>query len=76
MKKQLIDQSAHFSCAYAALFIAWLLGATFTPLAGATIGFAFGLIREISESDPIDSPFDALDILFWTLGGAAAGALL
>lgn len=76
MMKQFIDQTAHFVVAFAVLLLASFAGASLTPVAGAVIGCAFGLIREVTEADPIDSWRDALDITFWTLGGLLAGCML
>lgn len=70
MKKQLIDQSAHFIIALAILGLVTLLPNLLTyALAGASLG----LIREVTEQGPVTSPGSLLDILFWSLGGLAAG---
>lgn len=73
MKKQIIDQSAHFAAALVALAPAalWPGVASF-----AFAGAALGLVREITEPGPVLSAGSLLDILFWTLGGAAAGLLV
>lgn len=75
IRKQFTDQTAHFTAAAFVVVIASVLGATFGPASGAAVGFALGVIREISESDPVDSPFDVLDVLFWTLGGLFVGVI-
>lgn len=73
LRKQIIDQAAHFSLAIIILLPVALLPsiAAFT-YAGACLG----LIREATEKDPILSGGSLLDILFWTLGGLCVGLLV
>lgn len=71
--KHLIDQAAHF---VTALAIAYLAMAYPGPVAGAMLGLAMGLIREITEAGPITSAGSVVDLCFWTLGGAVAGSLV
>lgn len=70
LKKQLIDQSAHMAAA-AALLAPVLLWPG--PLAAALSGLGAGLIREITERDPVLNRNSLLDLLFWAIGGALAG---
>lgn len=74
--KQLIDQSAHFTAAAAALVFAWVLGADFNLPSGALLGFGMGLIREITEDGSILTKGSLIDIFFWTIGGSVAGYYL
>lgn len=75
MKKEIVDQSAHFLAAIVALLVASIFGAELTVFAGAALGLTFGLIREITEGDPVTSRNSLLDILFWVLGGTVGGYL-
>lgn len=72
MRKQIIDQSAHFIVA-----VIVLLPVALCPniLSFAFASGCIGLVREFTEGDPIFSGGSMLDILFWTLGGAFVGAL-
>lgn len=72
MKKQVIDQSAHFllACVVLTPVALWPGIGTF-----AYAGFCLGMVREATETDPILSGGSLLDILVWTLGGAAVGVL-
>lgn len=76
MKKQIIDQTAHFVFGALVIATATALGASFGLASGAFVGFALGLLREITEPDPVFTPFSLTDILFWALGGAFAGLML
>jgi hypothetical protein len=78
-RKQLVDQSAHAAAAIAALAPLALWPG---PLTGALAGFAVGLVREITEEHEVSfaalsriarSHGSKLDLIFWTIGGAAAG---
>lgn len=72
LKKQLIDQAAHFLLAIAILLpVAHAPGLVSFTFAGCCLG----VLREATEPDPILSKGSLLDILFWTLGGLAAGIL-
>lgn len=83
LKKQLIDQSAHFAAAFA--FLALLIA---TPgwLGAMIAGAGYGLVREITEEgNPVTLAKvklavtgwnSKLDILCWSLGGLAAWCLL
>jgi hypothetical protein len=47
------------------------------PIAGALLGFALGFVREFTQHGRIPRGAGSwLDMAFWTLGGAVAGALL
>lgn len=72
MKKQLIDQSAHFLLA-----ITILLPTALAPgaLSYGVAGAALGLVREVTEQGPITSKGSMLDILFWALGGLFVGVV-
>lgn len=84
MRKQLIDQTAHFSVAFLIVFLT-----AHGFLNGAIIGLALGLVREFTEwqlepnkgKTPFAGPGSMLsngsllDYSFWTLGGAVAGLL-
>lgn len=82
LKKQLIDQGAHFSAAL--LFLAPLM---MWPcwLSAMFAGAAYGLVREMTEEGAINlealkaviaSKNSLMDIAFWGLGGLAAWLLL
>lgn len=72
LKKQLLDQSAHMLAAAAILapVLLWpgLIG-------GALYGLGAGLVREITEGGNVLSRDSLLDLLFWAIGGALAGAI-
>ena len=81
LKKQLIDQGAHFAAALFLLapLIAW--PCWFTAMFAGT---GYGLVREMTEEGKIDlealkavfgSNNSLLDIAFWSLGGLAAWLL-
>lgn len=74
LKKQLIDQGAHFLIAAAVIGIAAALG--HPMLCGAWLGLCLGAVREVTEKDPVTNGRSILDMTFWTLGGATAGWLL
>lgn len=82
MRKELIDQSAHFMAALVVLSVANTLGGNIGALAGAFIGFCLGFVREITEEGEVTIPAvksaltSWLDLAFWTLGGYAAGLLV
>lgn len=69
MKKQLIDQTAHFVVGVAVLLPA---AAAPGPWSFALAGAGLGLIREITEEGPITNKGSILDIVFWALGGVGA----
>jgi hypothetical protein len=69
--KEARDQAAHFVAAALVVTLAAVLHGAF---AGAAIGFALGFVRELTEGDGF-GPNSRRDILFWTLGGAAAGVV-
>lgn len=73
--KEARDQAAHFAAAFAVLAIASLLRVQFKLLAGAFLGLALGIVREVTEGGNVLSDGSLLDLVFWTLGGAAAGAV-
>lgn len=68
------DQLAHFAAGFGVVAVAHLLGAQVTPFAGAWIGFALGGVREVTEGGNVLSAGSRRDLIFWTLGGLAAGA--
>jgi len=70
VKKQLIDQGAHFGVAFG-LLLTLVLAPGF--LSFTLVGGALGLIREVTEEGPVTSRGSLLDIIFWTLGGLMAG---
>lgn len=73
MKKQVIDQVAHFvlACVILTPIALWPGLISFT-----LAGLSLGLVREISQHGRLLlSGGSLLDILFWTLGGAAVGVL-
>lgn len=81
MKKELIDQSAHFIAASVLVVLSYLALSVSPTLFGGLIGFSGGLIREITEDglkehDPVTSPGSMLDITFWTIGGTVSGAVI
>lgn len=69
------DQCAHFIAAVAVVGLATLLGATMTPASGMAVGFALGLLREITEGGNVVSEGSMTDMAFWALGGLLGGAL-
>ncbi len=66
-----IDQSTHAFAAFAAISLATVLGASFTPLAGMLLGFALGVVREVTEGGNVASDGSLTDMAFWALGGCA-----
>ena len=78
MNKEIRDQALH--CAAAILC---LLPIALAPniLTGALSGFLLGLIREITEEGEVSLAAlkaalgSRLDLSFWALGGAIAGAI-
>lgn len=75
IKKQLIDQTAHFVVAAAfVLFIFLTMGEIDNSLFGLITGLFLGLLREITQHPDFKfSKWVFLDLLFWALGGAAVG---
>ncbi len=72
--KQLLDQSLHFAWIFVAIMPIAIWGPTI--LAGALSGFVLAFPREFVDQWPIAHWKDtALDLLFFTLGGAAAGVI-
>ncbi len=79
IRKELIDQSAHFAAAF---IILGMINVIPHPITYALAGFSIGLIREITEEgNPATLPKvrKALrsysDLTFWTLGGLVAGGI-
>lgn len=70
--KQLRDQTAHFGLAFLVVSLARWLGADIPPLAGALLGWAPGLVREVTEGGNVLSDGSILDMVFWMAGGVAA----
>lgn len=64
------DQVAHFVIAF--LVVSMVLAYP-GIVSGGAAGFAMGLIREVTEDGPVNSPGSLLDLVFWTLGGVVAG---
>lgn len=83
LKKQLIDQGAHFVAAFVILGISVFMSPI---MAGLWLGFWIGLIREVSGLGSqtklsnfkrvLTSKWKLLDILFWALGGAVGTSLV
>lgn len=79
MKKQVIDQTAHFVAALAILsLVLWVKH----PLACALAGYLMGMIREVTEEGPLvtlatitKAEQSYMDLAFWTGGGLAAGLI-
>lgn len=83
LKKQLIDQSAHFVAAF--IFLAPLL---LCPAwwSGLIAGFGYGFVREVTEEgatitwtnvkNAVNNFSSQMDIAFWALGGMVAALLL
>lgn len=73
LKKELVDQSAHFAGSFGAVLIAQALGADIGAAAGLSIGLSLGLVREITQHDTAEiwklQSGSLLDLAFWTLGG-------
>lgn len=72
---EVIDQAVHFGAAFLILAVSTLIGADLGIPSGAFLGLCLGLVREITEDGPITSGGSIRDLVFWTLGGAAAGVL-
>nr|WP_294850053.1 hypothetical protein [uncultured Sphingomonas sp.] len=64
-----LDQACHFLIAYGVVTLLIVVGAVFTPLAAAVLGFALAATREITEGGNILSNGSLRDTFFWTLGG-------
>jgi hypothetical protein len=77
MKKQLIDQGAHFFIAMAAMAVIFISFSSLPFwLAGGILGLILGLVREVTQHDGfVVSSGSLLDLVFWTWGGSV-GALL
>lgn len=75
LRKELIDQSAHFAAAFAVVALASVLGSFFTLWAGALVGLALGLSREVAQHNTFRiwtlGKGSRLDLCFWALGGLA-----
>lgn len=71
LKKQMIDQSAHMAAAIVILAPVLIWPGILTA---ALSGFGIGLVREITERDSLLSRGSLLDLAFWAIGGAIAGA--
>jgi hypothetical protein len=75
--KEIIDQSAHFTAAFVAVWIMGIAGASMGPFAGLLCGLALGLNREIAQHDTFRiwtlSANSYRDIAFWCAGGLIAG---
>lgn len=72
MITELRDQAAHFAAAFAVVIVAGLIADPYAS--GALIGLALGLVREVTEGGNVLSAGSRRDLIFWTLGGLAAGA--
>lgn len=78
---ELRDQSAHFAAAFLVVATCKVLGAEIGMAAGAIIGFALGIVREITEEGEVSFAAtkaalgSQLDLTFWTLGGTAGGMI-
>ncbi len=76
--KELRDQAAHIA---AALVILIPFALAPSILTGALAGFGVGLVRELTEEGEIglaalrSALGSRLDLSFWALGGAIAGAI-
>lgn len=70
--RELRDQAAHFGWAFAVVIAAGLIANPYAS--GALIGLALGLVREVTEGGNVLSGGSRRDLIFWTLGGLAAGA--
>jgi hypothetical protein len=83
LKKELIDQAAHFGAAI--LFVGPLLAFP-CWLSAMWAGFGYGFVREVSQASPninlaaikevLGGPNHRLDMGFWSLGALAAWLLL
>ncbi len=70
--KQFVDQLLHFTWAFVAIMPIAIWGPTI--LAGALSGFVLACPREFVDQWPVGRWKDtAVDLLFFTLGGTAAG---
>ena len=75
MKKQIIDQSLHFAWSFLAVIPILVMDSTLQG--GALSGLLIGLPRELVDQWPIGHWKDTvLDLVFFTLGGAAIGGIL
>lgn len=72
LKKQVIDQSAHALAAI--VILAPVLIWSAWP-AAALSGLGIGFVREITEGGNVFSKGSLLDVAFWAIGGALAGAI-
>jgi len=79
LRKELRDQGAHAFAAFAVVWLARLFGAEIPPPAAAAIGFALGLVRELTEEGEISLAAlsralgSEMDLAFWTIGGGLGG---
>jgi len=82
LHKELRDQGAHAGAAFLVVAIATLLGVEVSLVGSIWLGFALGLVRELTEEGEISLEAlksalgSELDLAFWTLGGAIGGLLL
>ena len=75
MKKQIVDQTAHFM--WSAAVLAPVLMLDSTVLGGALSGLVLALPREFVDQWPIGHWKDTLlDLAFFTMGGAFTGWLI
>lgn len=65
-----LDQIAHFSIAFG---VVAMLVSFPGMLTGGLAGLALGLVREITEDGAFYSKGSLVDLLFWSIGGTAAG---
>lgn len=75
LRKEALDQLAHFALGGLPVVILSLLGPDQPPLNGALIGLWIGATREVTEGGRFGMG-SARDILFWTFGGAFGGWVL
>lgn len=70
---ELRDQLAHAAAAATIVSLPFLLPSV---VGFALAGIAIGLVREITEGGNVASPGSLRDLLFWAIGGAAAGIFI
>jgi len=81
LRKEARDQGAHAAAAFLIVAVASLLGVEVSPIGGAWLGFALGLVRELTEEGEISlealkgALHSRLDLAFWTVGGFLGGLL-
>lgn len=69
---ELRDQAAHFAAAFVVVVAAGFVADPY--VSGAWLGLALGAVREVTEGGNMLSAGSLRDLIFWTLGGLAAGA--